>query len=288
MDDFSRNLVDLLSVRAGETESSFVGDTEPYGLPDRLYGGHFVAQALSAGFQTVQDDMLAHSLHAYFHKKGDNRAVPIQYEVITLRQGKSFASRHITASQHGETVFSMSASFKTRDEDEFFQPEMPEVKSPEQCRIEREAKGIESGGGPPGAGGRVEIETASNLFFSEEELAAAGEERSPQVRVWRRYPSETNLSQRDNQLILAFHSDGPLPFCSVIRHGLPFGTHQHMSLDHSVWFHQDSDATDWVLLDSESVATADGRGLNDCRVFNRAGTLVASVRQESLMRRLEE
>jgi acyl-CoA thioesterase len=33
--------------------------------------GIFVGQALAAGFQTVGDDKLAQSLHAYFLRKGD-------------------------------------------------------------------------------------------------------------------------------------------------------------------------------------------------------------------------
>ena len=44
MDDFSRDLADLLTVR--KHGDDFIGDTEPYGIPDRLYGGHFLAQSL--------------------------------------------------------------------------------------------------------------------------------------------------------------------------------------------------------------------------------------------------
>ena len=45
---------------------------------------------------------------------------------------------------------------------------------------------------------------------------------------------------------------------------------------------------EWILFDTASVATGDGRGLNDGRLFARDGTLLASLRQESLMRPLRE
>lgn len=293
--DFSRDLVDLLTPRAlgsggsaGSGAEQFEGDTEPYGVPGRLFGGHFLAQALAAGFATVGDGFLAHSLHATFHAMGDSTK-PVRYAVRPLRDGRSFVSRHVIAEQGERVVFSMTASFKTRDVDERFQPTMPQgIASPAAlAERERETRDDERILAPPAAGGRVDLVRVDN-WFDPDFRAGIEDGAAVPIRSWLRYPSDQALDARTQQILLAFLSDGPLPFCSVILHGEPFGTHQHTSLDHALWFHAPPDVRDWVLFDSESVATGDGRGLNDGRLFARDGTLLASLRQESLMRPLRD
>ncbi len=283
MEDFSRDLADLLTVR--RQGDDYIGDTEPYGVPDRLYGGHFLAQGLSAAFATIPEAKLAHSLHAYFHKTGDSHQ-PITYKVDILRDGRSFSARRVTAYQKDEIVFSMSASFKLKDEDEFYQTPTEPFLSVEKTIELKKAEGFPTGAnGPPTAGGRVEMWNTNNAFKSLD-LLAEGEERSLNFENWSRVPREKPYSDRENQLLLAFVSDGPLPFCSAVLHGDLFGTHQHMSLDHSVWFHRLDDRREWARFNSIAVATADGRGLNDGCFYNEAGELLMSVRQESLLRRL--
>lgn len=287
MSEFSRDLVDLLTVREKDS-GLFIGDTEAYGVSDRLYGGHFLAQSLSAGFQTVEAPKLAHSCHAYFHLKGDDDK-QVEYQVETLREGRSFSSRRITARQNDQIVFSMTASFKTKDEDEFFQPPMPQVESLEDAIERRMKAGFGEAKGPPAAGGRIEIQPLYT-FKTRAELEE-GEERSNRFQSWLRLAQfgeqRRELNERQQQLLQAFVSDGPMPFCSVILHGDHFGTHQHMSLDHSIWFHQPGDLNEWLLLDSVSVGTADGRGLNDGWLFSNDGKLLTSMRQESLMRKIK-
>jgi len=63
-------------------------------------------------------------------------------------------------------------------------------------------------------------------------------------------------------------------------------THRATSLDHSLWFHRDADPGRWLLFDQHSPAAADSRGLNLGSIFDDAGRLVASVAQESMLRRI--
>ena len=49
-------------------------------------------------------------MHGYFLRAGDLKA-PIVYFVDRLRDGGSFTSRRVTAIQHGEAIFHLSASF---------------------------------------------------------------------------------------------------------------------------------------------------------------------------------
>src|SRR5688500_6439644 len=76
----------------------------------RVFGGQVIGQALVAAARTFEGRS-AHSLHAYFMRPGDP-AVPIIYEVDRIRDGKSFATRRVVAIQHGQAIFSMSASFQ--------------------------------------------------------------------------------------------------------------------------------------------------------------------------------
>jgi len=70
-----------------------------------------IGQALVAASRTVPDTLAVHSLHAYFLLPGDV-TVPFIYTVSRLRDGRSFATRHVTAQQHGQPVFEMTASFQ--------------------------------------------------------------------------------------------------------------------------------------------------------------------------------
>lgn len=48
------------------------------------------------------------------------------------------------------------------------------------------------------------------------------------------------------------------------------------SLDVAAWFHRTEEATDWLLVDAASPVAASGRIGCECRVFSRAGRLLAS------------
>jgi len=62
---------------------------------------------------------------------------------------------------------------------------------------------------------------------------------------------------------------------------------QVASLDHSLWYHRPLRMDDWLLYAMDSPSASGSRGLSRGQLFNRAGELVASVAQESLMRKVE-
>jgi len=49
------------------------------------------------------------------------------YTVDRVRDGRSFTTRRVSAIQHGETIFSMSASFQTDQEGVHHQDAMPQA-----------------------------------------------------------------------------------------------------------------------------------------------------------------
>lgn len=56
------------------------------------------------------------------------------------------------------------------------------------------------------------------------------------------------------------------------------------SIDHAVWFHAPTRADRWLLFAQDTPVARGGHGLARGLFFDAAGTLVASVVQESLMR----
>jgi len=128
MNRLLEDLVKVLTLERLEL-NMFRGESRDIGSP-QVFGGQVLGQALSAASATVEDRM-AHSLHAYFLRRGDFNS-PIVYEVDRARDGKHFSTRRIVAIQHGEQIFNMSASFQSDESGLEHQSQMPDVPPPEQ------------------------------------------------------------------------------------------------------------------------------------------------------------
>jgi len=59
---------------------------------------------------------------------------------------------------------------------------------------------------------------------------------------------------------------------------------QVASIDHAMWFHAPMDVHRWLLFDQDTPAARGGHGVSRGLFYDEAGTLVASVVQEGLMR----
>src|SRR4029077_2867387 len=93
--------------RDGDT---FVVTQPPFGPSPRLFGGLIAAQALGAAGATVDTDKLPQSLHLYF-VRGGYYDVDVEFHVERTRDGGSFDTRRVTATQHGEVILEMITSF---------------------------------------------------------------------------------------------------------------------------------------------------------------------------------
>ncbi len=253
----------------------------------RVFGGQVIAQALVAAQRTVDADRHVHSLHAYFMRPGDP-SVPIIYEVDRIRDGRSFTTRRVVALQHGHAIFSLSASFQF-DEDGFeHQVEMPNVPAPGELPGEEEllrshylANAPESIRDYWNRPRPIEFRPANlENYFKREK-------REPVQSVWVRatgpVPSDRNLETA----LLAYLSDMTLLDTSLYAHGTSVFDRniQAASLDHAMWFHRRADFSDWLLYVQDSPSASGSRGMTRGSLFNRAGTLVASVAQEGLIRK---
>ena len=100
------------------------------GYFQRTFGGHVAGQSLVSAVRTVEPGHLVHSLHGYFIRPGDAKA-PTVFIVERLRDGGSFCTRRVNAIQHGETIFSMAASFQTDQDGIHHQDAMPPAPPPD-------------------------------------------------------------------------------------------------------------------------------------------------------------
>ena len=279
----AKHLLNYLHVEATDLPDTFTGDAELYGMMG-VYGGHLLGQGLCAALRTVDEPKVAHSFHAYFLQRC-NPDIKLIYQVQRLRSSKWGDTRSISASQEGQHVFHMIASFKVKEAGDEHQKTMPKVDSPESLIAQRQSRGEDTFPFPPIKDGRTQIEFASAGF---QEFIA---DRAPELRLWMRTPYSGDrvepLSTREGQIALAYLSDATLLFNSVIPYGIPMQTHRMTSLDQSCWFHRASDPSLWLLFDQRSVAATDGRGLNEGEIYSADGKLVMSCAQESMLRRIK-
>lgn len=89
---------------------------------------------------------------------------------------------------------------------------------------------------------------------------------------------------------LAYMSDTHLLGVSVLANDFKVSSDLAMmvSLDHTIYFHQQPKADDWMMHCVESPWTGSERGLVIGRFFNQDGAHIATVIQEGVMRLKKE
>lgn len=284
MNESVRRLVEILDLERIE-ENLYRGLSPDSGW-QRIFGGQVIAQALVAAQRTVPADRPVHSLHGYFVRPGDPR-VPVIYEVRRIRDGGSFTTRIVVGVQHGEAIFTLSASFQRTEEGLDHQSAMPAVPGPDEV-LSGEALTAAILDHAPEAIRRywsrprpIEFRPVSmEHYLTEEKLA-------PEQRIWVRALGDVGEDPALNAAVLAYLSDMTLLDTSLFAHGLSVFDEriQAASLDHAMWFHRPVRVSDWLLYAQDSPSSSGGRGLTRGALYGRDGTLVASVAQEGLIRR---
>jgi acyl-CoA thioesterase-2 len=254
----------------------------------RVFGGQVFAQALAAAKKTVEDGREAHSVHGYFLREGDTKA-PIVYFVDRPRDGKSFTSRRVTAIQHGEAIFHLSASFHVVEPGLDHQVAMPDVPAPEELEDELDVIRANADKLPEPLRSIVtqdrplEVRRVHPLKFFEREKSDAGNARR---LVWFKLRERIPDSLILHQATLAYASDyGFLP-TSLQPHAVSWRDPRLIiaSLDHTLWLHRAFRADEWLLYVNDSPTAFGARGFVRGQVFTRDGQLVASAAQEGLIR----
>jgi len=276
------DLIGLLRLEQIE-DNIFRGDSRDIGSP-QVFGGQVIGQALSAAQNTV-DDRVAHSLHAYFLRRGDVNA-PIIYEVDRSRDGGSFSNRRVVAIQHGRPILNLAASFQIPEEGLEHQFEMPDVPGPEGLKdLTEVAKDMLEY--IPSKMRRFLTDKRPFEFRHVEPVDFEHPGKLPPRRhVWIRAVSRLPDNPVLHQNLLTYVSDYELLGVATLPHGLSFtrGSVIMASLDHALWFHSEVRMDEWLLYAMDSPSSSGARGLARGQLFTEDGRLVASTTQEGLMR----
>lgn len=245
------------------------------GFLQRTFGGHVAGQSLVSAVRTVAPEYRVHSLHGYFLRPGDARA-PTVYLVERIRDGGSFVTRRVAAVQHGQTIFSMSASFQTEQAGPEHQDLAPSAPDPEDLPGFRTGKFFDDAGFAQFAEWDVRIVPRSQLE------TVPG--KASQQQVWFRHRDPLPDDPVLHICALAYMSDLTLLGSAQVTH---LDVHQHLmvaSLDHALWFTGPFRADEWLLYNQSSPWASAGRALCQGQIFRRDGKMVASVMQEGLTR----
>jgi acyl-CoA thioesterase-2 len=254
----------------------------------RVFGGQVLAQCVMAAGITVRDvndgdgSRPIHSLHGYFMRPGDD-TLPIRFAVEEMRDGNSFSTRRVHAVQKGAPIMSMTCSFQERAGGLDHQDPMPEVTGPDGLPSLADAfRGVDHPGARHIAESRpIEMRPVeSNMFVD------AGEQQLATNHVWMRAIDRLPDDPLLHAAVLAYSSDYSLLEPVLRRHGLVWTDPRLRvaSLDHSMWFHRDARADEWLLYAQQSPSAISGRGLAIGEMYTQDGTLVATTAQEGMVR----
>jgi len=276
------DLVQLLELERIE-DNIFRGASRDIGSP-QVFGGQVLGQALSAAQNTVEG-RVAHSLHAYFLRRGDINA-PIIYEVERARDGGSFSARRVVAIQHGRPILNLAASFQTPEDGLDHQLDMPDVPPPDGLKDSRHLAADMLDRMPVKLRRFLTDQRPFDFRPVEPDNLFSAKPMPPVKNIWIRAADALPDSVALHQNMLAYVSDFELLATATLPHAISLtqGNVLLASIDHALWFHRPFRVDDWLLYSMESPTATGVRGFSRGHFFTASGRHVASVSQEGLVR----
>ncbi len=240
----------------------------------RIFGGQLLAQAIALGFATSPGKTVK-SLHAYFPREGTINE-PLEFEVESPHDGRSFSTRRISAAQGGKVFFVANVQMHAADESFENQDPAPSLGKPED-HPERDM-------------GMIPFATrvVNGVDLSDRGVGPAD------FAFWakvddRKLPD----SQMYHQGLLAHSTDLTIigtalrPIDGISEADSTQKIHTAVT-SHSMWFHRDCNINEWCLISQHSPILARGRAFGRGDVFDGGGQMIASFAQESMVRPISE
>ncbi|CAI9716564.1 Hypothetical predicted protein [Octopus vulgaris] len=253
------------------------------------FGGLLLGQAANAACQTIPQNLYINSLHNYFINAGQRE--PLTLQVTNEREGKSYCNKTVCATQNEKTVIKMQIAFKTNEAGSIeHQWKMPECLLPEELlpinkifedKIREEKyKHLKS---------RLPIDPTVEFRPVDPEEMLRVKTLPPKRLTWvKQLDDMSELNQNWHRCVLLYMSDYILLSTSLLPNKDPLMKTFVVSLDHSVWFHNDINVNEWLLYDTESSYAGNGQSFNNGRFWSKDGTLLATVSQSGIVRQLKE
>lgn len=242
---------------------------------DVVFGGQILAQMIIASALAHDASKAVKSIHVVFARAGD-LADPVEYEVDSMHDGRTFGSDTVTCLQRGRLI-SRGLLLLNVDEPDLIRHttvEMPDVPGPDDPSGRTDGRVI------PGAEAR--ICNGLNTWSDDEPVRPAVQ------HVWTRFVGSF-ASPLVNQAILSWATDGYLIGTAMLPYRAYNESHAHRTIStgvvsHTINFHERFDVSQWLLLANESLWAGRGRTHGRCNIFTREGTLVATYTQDNIVR----
>jgi len=254
----------LVDVRPADGENRFHVEPPGNGF---LFGGLTLALALTGAAKTVADELVPLSLRCTFVTFGEWGALDIDVDDIATT--RSFATRRVTLRQEDKVVAVADAAFHRPEPGPDLHDEAMPAPDPSTL---------------PSAPTRFGTVHGVTDPFEVKPLdpdAKSGEERIHPywTRAWEPVPGGSS----EQCAALAFMSDyfvihSPFEPGTGASEGL-----RSYTLEHSLWFHRDCTAHEWMLYDCIPLSQSHGRYTSRGTV-HQDGALVASFAQVGFIR----
>jgi acyl-CoA thioesterase-2 len=246
------------------------------GRSGRIFGGQMLAQGLmaaTAGRQEVNPER-SYSLHAHFLNPGTPDEA-VRFRTTTLRRSARFTTTRVDVTQASTMLATLTVSTHDDEPSPSHRPIPPIVLgSPDSAEAAR-------GERFPAVDAPIRQPFDLRTACLEE---VSGSDGRPRVAVWLRLrrPMTDPVAQ---VAALVWASDFALTRTADVEHEHRLGTRQAASLDHAMWIHRAVDLSRWHLYVLSSPMYRAGLALSCGQMYTDVGDLVASVAQESLLRR---
>ena len=260
-------LLEMLDLTPAGSNRWLADTPQPGDGPPRLFGGQVAAQSLRSATLTVPADRLVHSFHAYFIRPG-RPGVPLQLDVERARDGRSFTTRRVNASQDGESIFVLDASFQVAEEGDDWQPDDSFLAVPGPDDVEQPESPFGS--------------FSSMSPFEMRPIAARNAMGFAMHPYWMRTKGRLPDDDALHACAIAFMSD--MGILSAARPPGSTAGFGGASLDHAVWFHVPVRADEWLLFDAAPLRAAGARGMAHGTMHTTGGVLAVTIVQEGLLR----
>ncbi|KAK6526810.1 hypothetical protein TWF281_010008 [Arthrobotrys megalospora] len=277
-----------------------------------VYGGHLLGQSAYAAYKTVDKSFYCHSITGHFLVGGKPK-IPFIYTVETVRQGKTYCTRHVQVRQpspidprplDSDVIFVATVSFKTV-EPRGLESQLPSpkelkqwVSNPKGCEI-APAVDVPSWIEFTKQKGMRPFYTAVDLrkVDVEEENKSRPLHEHRKVQIYK--PVGSFPPEEQSCLSICTHiyaSDRNGMFAVTGPHNASDNIIHTGSLSHTLIFHANPDKllfsnvgeednpSSWTVLEQLGDSASEGRGLIRSRIWSADGTLLASVMQDALIR----
>jgi len=234
-----------------------------------VFGGQLLGQMAVAATKTL-DGKSVRSVQALFARAGAvEHDLSIDADVI--HEGRTIGSVLVRVHQRDRVVCQGIVLLDAGDPDIIRHADsMPEVPGPEGAQ----PVAVEQGAEMRLVGGSA--------------ITTSDETGPPERHAWVRFP-DAPADEDIHRALLAWYTDGLLIGAAMRPHpGIGEDlAHEALStgvLTHSIVFHEQCDASEWMLITQRSTYSGSGRCYGNGAVYSPSGALLASFSQEGMIR----